>query len=104
MRQFNVSDVARVHRQFPAPTIMEVKPQRCSDGPKGELMPRNFVFAKEFHFKALFAGSNVQVVELRHIEEMHLVDMRNIEDREQRPECYACAGFFQCFTHRALRR
>src|SRR5205807_10470248 len=51
----------------------------------------------------LASRSEIEIEQLRAKKNVYLLDVRNVEHREQRSEPNACPGFFRRFAFRALR-
>ena len=78
--------------------VGEEEAQRLADGRERDFVPRNFAFLEELHFEALLAGVDVDVEQARQIEEMHLMHMRHVQQREEALDLDARAGFLERFA------
>ena len=61
------------------------------------------LFVEELHFETFLAGVDVDVEQPREVEQMHLMHVRHVQQREEALHLDARAGFFQRFARRRLR-
>src|SRR6266702_5896803 len=97
-------DVARVQTVVARRAVGEEEAQGLRDGGERDVVPGNFVLFEEAHFEALFACFDIEIEQSREVEQMHLMHVRNVQQRVQVLYFDARTGFFQCFARGGLRR
>jgi hypothetical protein len=102
-------DVAAVETVVAAPfadagAVGEEQLQRGADGGESQVVPRDLVFGEQAHVQAFDAGREIEVEQLGQIEQVDLVHVGHVQQREQLAQPDVGAGFFLGLAHRCLVR
>ncbi|CAG9229457.1 conserved hypothetical protein [Burkholderia vietnamiensis] len=93
-----------MHTVVAGGAIGEEEAQRLADGRERDLVPRDVGFVEQLHFEAFLAGLVVGIDEPRQIEQVDLMHVRHVEQREQVLYLDARAGFLERFACGGLGR
>ncbi|SOT39063.1 hypothetical protein F01_190089 [Burkholderia cenocepacia] len=93
-----------MHAVVAGGAIGEEEAQRLADGRERDLVPRDVGFVEQFHFEAFLAGFEGRVGEPCEVEQVDLVHVRHVEQREQVLHLDARAGFLERFARGGFRR
>jgi hypothetical protein len=85
-----------------AAAIFEEQLQCGRDCAERDFVPGNLALGEQAHLETLVARREVEVDQFGTKEDVHLLDVRNIEHREQRAESDSCACLFSCLALGAL--
>ena len=84
--------------ELPGAPIFKEELQRGRDRAEREFVPRDLGFCEEANLETLVPGREVEIQKLGTKKNMHLLDVRYVEHREQRSETDARTSFFDRFA------
>ena len=97
-------DIAGVHAVVARGAIGEEESQGLADGRERDFVPRDVGFVEQLHFEAFLAGLERRIGEPREVEQVNLVHVRHVEQREQVLHLDARAGFLERFARGGFGR
>ena len=83
--------------------VAKVSLQAQGDAAEGEIVPRDFGFPEQGGFQAFLAGIKTGVEHSSPIEQMDLVDVRDVYQRKKVVNADARASFFERLAQGGLR-
>ncbi|CAM2167796.1 hypothetical protein BLAT2472_10711 [Burkholderia latens] len=84
--------------------IGEEEAQRLADGRERDFVPRDVGFVEQLDFEAFLAGLVRRIDQTRQVEQVDLVHVRHVQQREEVLHFDACAGFLERFPCCGLGR
>src|SRR3974390_1808500 len=97
-------DLAGVKALHARSAVLEELPQGAGNRAERDFLPGNLAFAEEPHFQGLRSRREGTVEEPRAVEDMHLVNGRNGQQREHLAQVNARLRLFHRLPQRRLRR
>jgi len=98
------ANIAEVKLERAAPAVAEVLLKRGPHGAKRDVVPWNVGLGKQARFQRFDPRLKIQIEQLRAKHQIHLIDMRQVVERIQRPHFNARAGFFPGLAGRTFER
>src|SRR5574340_1198420 len=77
-----VDQVAGVEAVASGLPVLEIVPQCQADGAEGDVLPGNVGFLEELDLQGLLAGREIQIKQPCPVKDMHLVDVRHVDEGE----------------------
>jgi len=95
-------NIGRMHGKMPREAVCKEQAQGLGSGWESQVFPGNLGFTEQSYLKTFFTGGEIEVKQAGSIEQMNLMHMRHIQQREQLLQLDACSRFFQRFPDCAL--